>query len=203
MDFWNSFEKFFGEKFPPCLIKLLLECGYSCSATIQEMSSEDINDIELYIEENLKHIVEDLECCHSDAYRNQKKFRFLPAHRKFVQSLKSRIKQMNSDAESTHQSSLDQFSPLLKIIIANARNNLNKIPTQCRYLEIIRYFSMYLYMVCGRFSYEILCSNLPLPQSSTVRKFFNKITSFFRYNEFRFMISDNSSLHKRKEAKGN
>lgn len=178
MDFWNRFETFFGEKFPPCLIELLFECGYSCSTTIQELSLEDVNDMELYIEENLKHIVKNFKCCHSDAYRNQTKFRFLPAHRKFVQSLKARMNLMNSDIESTHQSSLDQFSPLLKILIKNATENLNKIPTQCRYLEIIRYFSMYLYMVCGRFSYEILCSNLPLPQSSTVRKCFDKITSF-------------------------
>lgn len=197
MDFWNRFEQFFGEKIPPCLMKLLFECGYSCSATIRDISSEDINDMELYIEENLNHIVKSIECCHSDAYRNQKKFRFLPAHRKFIQSLKSRLALMNSDHKLNYQNSLDQLSPLLRTIIENARNNLNKIPKQYRYNEIIRYFSMYLYMVCGRFSYEILCSNLSLPQSSTVRKFFLiKPYLFIRYVQFRSIIFHNSTLHK-------
>lgn len=36
--------------------------------------------------------------------------------------------------------------------------------------EIIRYFAMYFHMVCGKMCYETLSSNLPLPQSSTVRK---------------------------------
>lgn len=128
--------------------------------------------MELYIELNLKHVVKMFKCCHADTYQNQKQFKFLPAHRKVLLNMKAQIAEMKSNGTiiTNHisQFTFDQFSPLLQIIILYIY--LNQISTQFRYHEIIRYFAMYLYMVCGKLCYETLCSNLPLPQPSTVRK---------------------------------
>ena len=174
IDFWKNFEDKVGEKFPPCVVELLKECGYNETSTLSELSKEIIVELENYIENNLKHVVANLKCCNSHTYLRQNVFKFLPAHKNFILSLKGRIDLMKSNSGAAHSSndrySFEQFPRLLKIFIQTVESNLNKVPTQFRYNEVIRYFSMYIHMVCGKMCYETLSGNLPLPKSSTVRK---------------------------------
>lgn len=76
MDFWKHFESCDGEHFPPCVIKLLKECGYTSISAINHLQSQDIDIIENFIDENLKYIVVELKCCNSSTYQNQKRFKF-------------------------------------------------------------------------------------------------------------------------------
>lgn len=60
------------------------------------------------------------------------------------------------------------FSNLLYEFITSALKNFKKTPNQYRYSEIIKHFSIYVYMMCGRNLYETLSRNLPIPAASTV-----------------------------------
>lgn len=73
---------------------------------------------------------------------------------------------------------------LLKEFIASSMNNFKKMPNSRRYSQVIQDFSTYIYILCGRYCYEVISKNLPLPQASTVRKHYfpSKIHSFFSEN---------------------
>lgn len=60
------------------------------------------------------------------------------------------------------------FSNMLCELITNALKNFKKTPNQYRYSEIIKHFSTYVYMMCGRNFYETISRNLPIPAASTV-----------------------------------
>lgn len=173
-DFWKKFEDIIGEKFPPCVVTLLKECGYNEISTLSVLPSENVDELENYIEQNLKHVVAELKCCNSSTYLSQNVFKFVPAHKNFILNIKKRIDYMKSNCGGANSlndpHSFDELPRLLQMFIETAKSNAKKIPTQFRYDEAIRYFSMYIHMVCGKMCYETLSNNLPLPQSSTVRK---------------------------------
>lgn len=70
---WRDIEIEIGS-IPPCLKVLLNATGYDSFASIIELNSEKICELEQYITSN--GIVGDLECCHSQAYKNKKKICF-------------------------------------------------------------------------------------------------------------------------------
>lgn len=63
------------------------------------------------------------------------------------------------------------FSNLLKEMITSALKNGNKPPQARRYSEVLLDFSMYMFMLSGRALYETLSENLPIPKSSTIRRY--------------------------------
>lgn len=174
MDALEQIEKNCGEEFPKCVIRLLKECGYCTSATLHEFTQDDIAEMEKFIEINCKDLISKLNCCNATSYKNQKVFKFLPAHRKFVLSLNAKYQKTKNNSSASKSSiqsnTIKQFSQLLQTLMGTAQQNVDKIPTQYRYDETIRYFAMYIYMICGKMCYETLSSNLPLPKASTVRK---------------------------------
>lgn len=147
---------------------ILTECGYNCSASVGELNLNNIIEAEKYFDENLKDKLQNLDCCYADSYKNQKTFRFLPAHRNLI--LKFPQNSTISHVQHFTDTSVNDFSTLLKMLIETAERNANKVPTLYRYSETIRYFAMYIFIMVGRMSYEILSKNLPLPQTSTTRK---------------------------------
>lgn len=179
-DFWRNIETFIGEELPPCVLKILDELGYSNSTSISAIQPDDIIDIEQHINQELRFIVDDFDCCNSETYQNQKVFRLLPGHRKLILNLKNHLQEMKTSEQAAclHQNNqlkpINNFSFLLKTLIETAEQNANKVPTQYRYNEIIRYFAVYIYLQCGKMCYETLCGNLPLPQPSSIRESLNK-----------------------------
>lgn len=139
-------------------------------------------------------MLQDLDCCYSTTYKNQRTFRFLPGHRSMILNFPKLVKSMqqsiiqqqtiNSIATQKEVSS-NEFSHLLKMFNETAEQNANRVPTRYRYSETIRYFAIYIFIMCGRMSYEILSANLPLPQASTVCKqfqnFFTNVLIFISY----------------------
>lgn len=112
MDFYSHFEDIIGEKFPPCVVKLLKECGYSTSSTLHEFTSKNIDEMEEFIEENSKEVLSNLNCCNASTYKNQKVFKFLPAHRKFIISLSAKhleMKRISSQSQQTQSKSFLSF----------------------------------------------------------------------------------------------
>lgn len=60
---------------------------------------------------------------------------------------------------------------IMKEMLRNAIQNSNKNAKNRRYSEKVQDFATYVYMLCGKYCYEVLSSNMPLPQADTVRKF--------------------------------
>lgn len=177
-DLWIQIENFIGEELPLCFCRILNEAGYNTSMALSSIQTLDIDTIEECVNKELRYIIDDLDCCNSTTYQKQKEFHFLPGHRKLILKLKDHLHEMHvakTSISSQRQSTLkhsNEFSTLLKMLIETAGQNANKIPTQYRYSETIRYFAVYIYMTCGKMCYETLCRNLPLPQPSSIRKFF-------------------------------
>lgn len=70
---------------------------------------------------------------------------------------------------STPNKPVVQLSGLLKDLYECAVSNSGKKPRGIRPIEEIKDMGTLLYLLSGKMSYEILCSNLPFPAVSTVR----------------------------------
>lgn len=86
---WHDIEEEIGS-IPPCLKVLLNATGYDSFASIIELNSARICELEQYITST--GIVGDLECCHSQTYKNQKIFAFLPGHLTILKTLPEILK---------------------------------------------------------------------------------------------------------------
>lgn len=60
------------------------------------------------------------------------------------------------------------YSIILESIIKCANKNMGKPPEAQRYDDTLKYFCTYIYMVGGKFCYEILSKNLHFPAVSTI-----------------------------------
>lgn len=150
-------------------------------------------ELENYIDKRLRNIFAELKCKHNETYsKSIGKFQFLPGHRALILNLKPSLKQSFFNMSTSTSSNLSTiptsssnfgeilsnildevrkspaFSNVLREIIESAINNYAKTPNLYRYSEFIRYFALYLFLLCGRRSYEILSSNLPFPSASTI-----------------------------------
>lgn len=59
----------------------------------------------------------------------------------------------------------------LQQMIRTAIKNYDRDNNHNIYSTEIQHWATYLYMMCGKATYEVLCKNLPLPQVNTVRKY--------------------------------
>lgn len=182
---WNSFEEFLNEEIPECLKKILSVSGYENEISISNMKESDFKQIEEFVNKHHRPMIDCLTCCKSAIYQAQEKFELLPGHKSLLLHLSQ---QMNLKREHYSAPTADSsifretnfieraqsepaFSLLLKEFITNSVNNFKKMPNSRRYSEIIQDFSTYIYMLCGRKCYEVISSNLPMPQATTICKY--------------------------------
>lgn len=146
------------------------------------MNETRLLEIEDFIESRLRENINKLQCCFSDYYREKRPFKFLPGHRIQIQVLSEKLREYQSNkflesSQSEHipisgqNPNLEGYSVFLKELIASFKFNFEKIPTQHRYSEIIKYVSTYIFMLGGKKCYEILSSNLPIPTTPSISKF--------------------------------
>lgn len=144
------------------------------------LNEESLVSVESFAQKSLQHLIKQLNCCHSEIYRNQTEFQFIPGHKSLILKIPEKLELAKKlDSRPVSLSALCQhmidrisdmpmtstlFNEFLKTVVMNE----NRAKTRFRYTEIIRSFSMYIYMLCGRNCYEILSSNLPIPDSSTI-----------------------------------
>lgn len=93
-DFWYQYEKHFREKLPPCVVTLLKECGHNFMSTLRDFDAQNLQECEEYINLILRDLIDSLECCNADTYKNQAVFKFLPAHRNLLLGLPAKIQIM-------------------------------------------------------------------------------------------------------------
>lgn len=142
--------------------------GFENESSLKSIHSEIIADIENYANEN-PAILE------NTAYKNISKFKFKPGHKLLLLQLPNQIKILReSQTNKSQESRTNDFSQVLKTFIDTAESNFGKPPNGFRYDEINRYFSTFVYLLCGKACYDTLSANLPIPSSHTIRKnFFN------------------------------
>lgn len=99
------FEKFIGEKCPPCVVSILNENGYSCSATVGMIDAAALGEIESDTNNNLRELIENFSCCNAETYKRQQVFKFLPGHRNFILKLPIEIQKMKQKTSKNRPNS--------------------------------------------------------------------------------------------------
>lgn len=172
---WNNFS---GCK---CLKSILIRSGFENIASLKLINSETLINLEKYVESN-RSITDDITCEHSKAYATTSSttsatstlckswFKFLPGHWAILldwcqNSLKNDIPDIR-----TNEFKVDNpaFSPLFRELISDALYNHQKPDNSYRFSKLVMEFSIYIYIMGGRASYDILCANLPLPKTGAI-----------------------------------
>lgn len=183
------------QSIPECVQKILNENGFTSELSLLSIDDEMLKNVEKYTNEFLKVVINDLDCCHSAAYKSQiaeKKFQFAPGHKALILQLPRQLQDnldktpSMSQFEAMHANVEGLFgdSPaltnILKALVRDSFNNFQKPSTRNRYSDTIKYFATYLYMMCGRKCYEVLQSNLAMPAVSTVGMYNFHPTIYYR-----------------------
>lgn len=151
---------------PEILIQLLYLTGFDNPIAVKGISEVNINETEKYITDNLNGALA------NSVYDGKQTFQFLPGHKAiwlrlptYVEKYENQMKNHNSFVENL------PVSFIMKQMIRTALNNEHRDQQHRQFSSEIRHFSTYIYTMCGRACYEVLCHNLPLPQANTVCKF--------------------------------
>lgn len=174
---WKTLENLCGREIPQCIQQILTASGFDNEISFECFNESNIIGVEQYVNKHLRSTINSLTCCYSTFYKAQKVFEFLPGHRNLILQLVEEFRskrQAYSALACNDISFLERaknhpaFSYLLQEFVTNSINNFKKKARGCRFTETIHAFSTYIYMLCGRNCYEIICSNLPMPQPSTI-----------------------------------
>lgn len=177
-EMWANLEHCVGYKVPASLKYMLWKCGYDCEISVKQISEKRIEELEKFIQKNRNEILSN-EGLGDDMciYKKQRIFEFLPGHKTILLDLPESIKKMQSEntLENTffHDDATDdvnKYSVILSALIKSANRNQNKPKNAFHYDDTIRYFSTYIFLMCGRTCYETLTKNLPIPSTKTVCK---------------------------------
>lgn len=154
-----------------------MECGFDSFCSFRGLKEETLKPIEEYFEKNRK-LLDKLPKCHATNYQSQASFSLLPSHRLAILNMLENLPELKEQPDLFRIDN-PKFSYLLKELISSALKNAEKQPQARRYSKVLLDFSMYIFMLSGRASYEILAENLPIPKTSTIREFLKK------YNELK------------------
>lgn len=161
---------------------MVSHAGFDTLLGIANMNEESIAQVEDHINSKGNEIIDRLDCCHSIEYKNsitEKLFKFLPGHRKLIIEVGKIVANSTASNEQDVQSqithlwnTIEQFGPvlpnILKELIQTALENSQTSPNLNKYSDVIKYFAIYVYLMCGKQCYEILNSNLAMPAASTI-----------------------------------
>lgn len=182
---WSSIKsRCNNQNFPNCIKMILFHAGYDNLLGISALNEELIAQAEEYVNSNGKELVEKLTCCHSEEYKNSianRTFKFLPGHKKLILMAREIAAELIAPNEEPVQSrithiwnAMESFGPnvpnVLKRLIQTALKNSQVQPNLNSYSDTIKYFAIYVYLMCGRQCYDVLNSNLAMPAASTIGK---------------------------------
>lgn len=176
-EIWKKIERKIGDKVPLC-VKMCLEfCAYDSLNVLKELNELKIVEIEEYITDCGQDMVNDLYCCHSEKYKKQTKFKFLPGHRSILKILPEKISGIFENHNELRNLFLNtpvnseankEFSVILNELIKSSQINAHKSKNHAEYSDTIRYFFTYVYLLSGKSAYETLQKNLPIPSTKTI-----------------------------------
>lgn len=97
IDIFKRIENVYGP-IPKCIKEILRKSGFDNALVIALIDEEAIKDIESYIQENGKDIINGLDCCNSDKYKQLDVFLFMPGHRLTVLAIAQKVRELNQTA---------------------------------------------------------------------------------------------------------
>lgn len=157
-------EKILNEKIPIDIIQVLSQCGYETEISISSITPDTIKEIEEYVNE-------DLSVLKNTSYENVFHFKLKPGHKSFILSLPNLIhRSKGANLDGIEKCKTSDFSHILQTFIKSAECCFDTPPNGVRYDDTCRYFSTYVYLMCGRACYETLNANLPIPHANTICK---------------------------------
>lgn len=124
-----------------------------------------MNALEAYTNNKLKNIWQKYS-----SYSEMQVFAFLPGHRRTLTRLGKQAEEYITSKKSTSGLNPTQCTIIMNELINSMESNANRPPRARRYSEIILWFSIYIYILAGKASYEILSNNLYLPDVTTIGK---------------------------------
>lgn len=202
-EMWSDLENYNHIEVPMCLKVLLWKSGYDTMLSLKYICEESITEIEKLIQKHKNKILFDDNNMHDYLYhyKRQDKFAFLPGHRSILLDLPQSIKKMqlentlygdgsiNIMTNTSMESSKDktsEYSVILNELINTAKRNQNKPKNAYQYDDLIKHFSTYIFLLCGRTCYETLNKNLPIPSTKTICKLF----VYFKHHLYHKSIKD-------------
>lgn len=91
-DFWIAIECKLNQSVPICIKRILGKCAYDSEMSLSELNEINLLRIESFAQESLRYVIDGLNCCHSETYRNQNIFQFIPGHRAFILAIPEKLK---------------------------------------------------------------------------------------------------------------
>lgn len=185
----NKLEQFIGDVIPKSLKIFLQACGYDSLLSLKKISIQNIDAMEQFIRMKKEKILCKLHGINeiaADIYKEQERFTFLPGHRNILLDFPKHITNMQNSMrfqstfaannripsrilENTERKA--EFSYILNEMIKTAEMNMNnKSKHSNEYTDDVKYFSTYIFLMCGRTCYETLSKNLPMPSTKTICK---------------------------------
>lgn len=102
-DIFAYIEKVYGQ-IPKCLVVILRSCGFDNTLAVEFIDEKAIEEIELHMRESGKEIIEGLDCCSSDTYKEQNLFVFTPGHKRTLLAIAQKTRELNQAALSQRSS---------------------------------------------------------------------------------------------------
>lgn len=181
---WKKLESFI-DLLVPLNIKIFLDLsGYDSLLSLKRINEEKIDKIEIYLQNDGRTLAMlDENDKTTSVYKSQNVFNILPGHRNILLALPEFIENMfhsidtvreleaetatNSHNQTSNQTS-DDYTVILSKLIETANKNKNKSKNAYKYDDIVKNFSTYIFLLCGRTCYETLNKNLPIPSTKTI-----------------------------------
>lgn len=172
---WFRIQNLIDEQFPDCIRIILSVCGYDTIASLKYINIDSVLEIQRQMNLYFRGTIQELNCCHSDYYKQQNEFELLPGHRDLILSIPKCIESANSNKQAYEENG--SLSTVMKSMLKSALQNSERDKNHSQYDDIIRFFSTYVFLLSGRSCYEILNHNLPIPSTKTVCEY--KINQHF------------------------
>lgn len=85
-----------------CLKEILRNCGFDNALVVELIDEHAIKDMESFMQENGKGIIDTLNCCNSDKYKGQDVFVFTPGHKRTILAIAEKAREFNQTAVQQH-----------------------------------------------------------------------------------------------------
>lgn len=147
-------------------MKILKAAGYNNNIALRGLNKDVVTVLEQYVQNKLKTLLA------NSVYSEMEFFSFLPGHTTLLLALPAHVEKFENSHPKRDPNVVDlnSLTLLMKEMIETARENCSKDVKHHKFSSIIQNFATYIYTICGKSCYEILCHNLPLPQPNTVCK---------------------------------
>lgn len=138
-------------------------------ASLRCLNEAILINLEQQVDQKRGRIIgNNLKCKHY-MINSSEEFKFLLGHKQLLLNFCQNIGDISpSDKFSINSPA---FQPVLREMITASLKNYNKSENIRRFPELLIQFAIYIYILAGKQSYEVLCSNMMLPKSGTICKF--------------------------------